>query len=141
MKNQLLRSLLMAIASQLFLIHSVLSQNVSDTKLQWEVSSAYNIGSGKNVTLSSEFVSDNSVIEWRQKNGAHKYEFAVNSIEGNWLDVSQGGEIQFNISFRGSRGTMKFKRENNTVTAEIDLQLDGKNAFPYRFSISSVSPY
>src|SRR5690606_3803061 len=49
-------------------------------------------------------------IMWLQNADSYHTEFSVNSVEGNWTDVSQNGSIVFHVAFATKNGTVEFSK-------------------------------
>lgn len=118
---------------------STFAQSVETQNLSWTVTGFHNNSNNDNMTLASRFETGPDLIQWIQKNGAFVYDFTVTGHTGSWTDASADGEITFNVTFRGQSGTIRFARQQGTVTIEPNILNNGNNMLTYTFNVSTVT--
>jgi hypothetical protein len=115
-----------------------IAQSVESQNLRWNVTGFHNKTNGDNVSLTSYFETSPQLIRWIQKNGSVIYDFQVTGKAGSWSDVNSDGEITFNVIFREHSGTIRFARQQGSITIEPNILKSGSNMLPYNFSVSTV---
>ncbi|MBL7851127.1 MAG: hypothetical protein JNN04_09510 [Cyclobacteriaceae bacterium] len=114
-------------------------QSLTSAQLTWTSSGMYNKTNQETVAYGCTFETGPGVVKWIQKGGAVVYEFTVTGARGSWQNVAEDGELTLDVTFRGQPGTIRFARSGSSITIEPDIQKDGQNSMPFRFTISAIN--
>jgi hypothetical protein len=77
-------------------------------------------------------------MRWYQKNGSRVKEFVINSVEGEWTDISKDGMIQFLVTDGELKGKVKIEKNDRGINLSLDFTEASENGIHQRFFISQV---
>lgn len=121
-----------------FLPFNIFCQSVAEQELKWSTIKTTDRITVDVIDQSTYFLTKPSTIEWVQNSGQLKYNFTITDVDGNWNDVTQNGQITFNVTRAGYSGTIIFKREDTGVTVEMTMAKSGMPGWSYSFIVESV---
>ncbi len=123
----------------LSITQTLFAQAINRDALIWTVERVTNTVNADVIVLQSAFETGPASIKWIQKNGSIVYLFDILETHGEWKDIKNFGEIDFNVKFRDSTGSIKCSYNQDGYFIEIKVLKEGQNLFPYIFHINQVA--
>jgi hypothetical protein len=129
MKNIFLALLLLASMN-------LAAQNIKVTQITWHLDSLTDLNTTSTSAYSGTFKTDgHQNIQWIQNNGAYITEFVVSSIEGNWENILENGNILFHVSYEELIGTLLFERTTDGSFITLSLQLPSGEKLHHKYHV------
>lgn len=135
-KESMIRFL--AIILFLFTTHLSAAQNIASVPLRWLSSSSLDLKNNETGTASSEFISRQTEILWKQKSGQSVKHFEIVSVEGAWTDVGSEGAITFHVTEEQASGIVTFERTSSGIFVTLDFTAYRVTAIKRRFQIATI---
>jgi hypothetical protein len=110
------------------------TQNISTADISWHVSKTFDITTGDMTETADTIISRGaSQLEWKKTGGSTRL-FTVSEVIGQWTNITQAGEITYEVNDDTTQGTVTFvKAESTTI---IRLMMTGEAPFFYELIIS-----
>ncbi len=100
-----------------------LGQNILTSTLTWNTVSSFDAQTGrKNVEDGQIVTHQHSSIDWNNADGSLKRSFTVNDVTGSWTDVSNEGEIIYEVDTTdGHKGNVYFRKSADGIIVRLVL--------------------
>ena len=118
-------------------------QDISATNLLWTVSGAKAQSDSASFNYACTFTTRalaTATLDWSQNNGQSVATYTVTSVDGQWSDVTQDGQVTYHVQKGKVNGTIVFQRSGGVPSIHLQLLVDTKPDQDYIFSISSITP-
>jgi hypothetical protein len=119
----------------------VRSQNISNDTIEWNATGFNDLRSKTSKTKvypGCRFISyRNDKIQWIQKNGNVVYDFTINKTKGDWPNINNEGEIQFEVELDKQIGKIFIKRTKNDIKLTIYFPEWSRGSLENRYQISN----
>lgn len=123
-------SMALAFVLSSFMVHGQI--NVLDTTNQWISMEYMDLYSGQTLSDTFHIKINNALLIL--KNGEGEKKFQIENIQGSWTDVSETGQLSFDIPFRDFKGKGLVKNESGTISLTIDFS-ERKDGMKRKFII------
>ncbi len=128
------------IISLLIIPVTLLSQDIKTTNLAWSVSGLNDLRTSKSENYACTFETRGAGdILWKQRGGSYLTTLRVSSVDGDWTDVKNPGQVVYRISVDGQTGTLTFERNDSGLFVTLDLSQSRSERMRHRLSVGQVS--
>jgi hypothetical protein len=110
------------------------TQNISTVDISWHASQTFDITTGTMTENSDTIISRGaSQLEWKKADGSTRL-FTVSEVIGQWTNITQVGEIVYEVNDETTQGTVTFVKAAGATI--IRLMMTGETPFFYELIIS-----
>jgi hypothetical protein len=131
---------LILLTTLIFCCVAAKAQDVLQDTVVWNSIRAVNQSDQSEAIYNCSFTTfGDTAIDWTQNNGAKVYHFTATSTSGSWSNISQDGQVTFNLQKGETSGTAVISRSSGQYT--IHLQLFPNNLPPqdYVFYVATAN--
>jgi hypothetical protein len=114
--------------------------DVKQDTLLWTVDQLVDKAANSTTDFACQFITyPSGEVRWIQSD--YITNFSGSWRQSSWADLSVPGEIESNVSADGTRGYLRFSKDNNGFHVEMFFMEDGQNKMPFQFRVQTVMPY
>jgi hypothetical protein len=117
----------------------VQAQNIQTTTIRWNSLVTFNGGSGTTTADTTTVISYPDHIEWHLADSTVKYRLPISQVNGSWSNISNYGQVTFEVDYQGNRGTVLFQRDADRIRIRF-MVLTAAAPDVYELTITTTEP-
>lgn len=111
------------------------AQNVATAVIAWNSQSTLEANEGQQTEEATSFVTHGTTsMEWKEANGNTRKNFQIIQAIGEWIDASQPGWLQYEVTDGTASGTISIKK--NATETKVFIVLVSEPPRSYVLSIN-----
>lgn len=118
---------------------SLAQQDIMNDTLVWNVVEVKQRATNESFSKSDLVtVYGSNKIVWEQTEVGRSYSFTIEDINGEWEDLDEDGQIDYDVRIDDSTGVITFKRSDQALSIAFDLKRGEKITYPFLLIVASI---
>jgi len=116
------------------------AQDIRSAHLTWTVDQLLDTQTQDTVTYTCTFATQGSAaVVWSQRNGTYVTTLPVQTLTGEWSNISVPGQVVYTITLEGESGTLTVGRDAAGLFIKLDVISSESWALHHRYFVQTVT--